>query len=281
MTNFVIIDKSLDDISLLAKILDQLNLFNVAHIFTDEWDALVYILESQRIEGVIIDVDLPCCDDLRIIKALELINPDLGFIFVSKSGRYKREGANYNMIDYLNKPYSEENLKKGISKLKENYYAGKDRDIYIKTFGSFEIFEDGKIIPWSNSKPKELLAFLVDARGASVSSLRIQKTLWPDSDTKRSASTFHTTMHQVRQILIDLKLDELIESSRGSYRVNTELFECDFYEFENQIQTGTKESLSKAFELYQGHYLENNCFDWSSFTRIRLKTKFEEISNYI
>ncbi|HZK01802.1 MAG TPA: hypothetical protein VFC96_02965, partial [Anaerovoracaceae bacterium] len=270
MTNIVVIDKHSNDISLLKKNLDQLNLSLGVHIFTNEWDALIHAIGTQDIQGAIINVDLPCCDDFRMIKAFELLSPNLGFIFVSKSGRYKEAWSSYNVVDYFKHPYSKEKLKAGITKLKKNYYSGRNKDIYITTFGSFEIFKDGKIVPWGNFKTKEILAFLVDARGANVSNFKIQKTLWPDSDKKRAANTFHTTMHQVRQILNDFKIDDLIDSSRGSYRANTDIFECDFYEFENEIQTNTKESLTRAFELYQGHYLENNCFDWSSFNRIRL-----------
>ncbi|MDD2216627.1 MAG: response regulator [Eubacteriales bacterium] len=281
MTKIVLIDEPTIDIPLLRNVFDQLNLMDSIQIFTDEWDALVNILESDKIEGIIINVDLACCDGLRMIKVLESINPDHGFVFVSDSGRYGVEAFNYNVVDYFKKPYTKDKLKESISKLKERYVTNQDKKIYIQTFGSFEIFVDGKLVPWGNSKPKELLAFLVDARGANVSSLKIQRTLWPDSDAKKSASSFHTTLHSLRRTLIDLKLDELLESSRGSLRINTDMFECDFYEFENEIQLGTKESLIKAFELYQGHYLENNCFEWSSFNRIRLKIKFEEISNFV
>lgn len=277
----IIEDKGTRDSILADQMATQFLSDDTIRIFDDEWEALDCILENEEIEGVIVNVDLKCCDSLRLVRVIETINPDFGFVFISTSGRYDGEASNFNVVDYLKKPYTTKMLTQSINKLAARKTIKQEHKIYIKTFGSFEIYVDDKLIPWGNSKPKELFAFLVDAGGASVSSLKIQQTLWPESDIKKAASTFHTTLHSLRKTLTNLEIEEILETSRGSQRINTEIFQCDFYEFEKYLQVGTKDSLGKAFDLYRGHYLENNCFDWSYFNRIRLKTKFEEISNIL
>ena len=40
------------------------------------------------------------------------------------------------------------------------------QNIFIKTFGGFDVFVDGKQVHFSSEKAKEMLAVLVDKRGS-------------------------------------------------------------------------------------------------------------------
>ena len=44
-----------------------------------------------------------------------------------------------------------------------------EMDIFIKTFGGFDVFVNRERIYFSSEKAKEMLAILVDRRGSSVS----------------------------------------------------------------------------------------------------------------
>ena len=43
------------------------------------------------------------------------------------------------------------------------------KGIYIRTFGHFDIFINGKAVPIQNAKARELLALLQDKRGGFIS----------------------------------------------------------------------------------------------------------------
>ena len=45
------------------------------------------------------------------------------------------------------------------------------QNIFIKTFGGFDVFVDGKQVHFSSEKAKEMLAVLVDKRGIAPSYL--------------------------------------------------------------------------------------------------------------
>lgn len=50
--------------------------------------------------------------------------------------------------------------------------------VSIRTFGYFDVFVDGKPIPFRSEKAKGLLALLVDRRGGFVTSADAIATLW-------------------------------------------------------------------------------------------------------
>lgn len=279
MDNILIFTQNRKTALKLSRVIDKNLTDNSRQIiaFTDPVEFLSCAMEEPGVSGCFIDVDSRACDDLRLIKLIKKINDRICIVFMSESGRYAVEAFDLEITDYLKIPTEEEKVAEAVRKLENAGKRQESRSIYIRTFGTFEVIKGGTKLPWKNSKPKELFAFLVDSRGADVSSEKIQRTLWEDSDHVRAASTYHTTLYQLRKKLKDNGMSDILVGSRGSQRVNTELFRCDLYEFEKDVKTGTKDSYRKAFELYRGGYLENNAYKWSRFTKVRLQMQFEQL----
>lgn len=248
-----------------------------ARVFSDPLDVLSFAADKQPLGGAIIDVDSPACSSLRFLKIFHALRPSVSVIFVSKSGRYAVESFQYGAIDYLTLPLDSSRLEGALKKLQASNHTVRSSRIYIRTFGSFEIFIGGTAIPWKNSKTKELLAFLVDSRGASVSSQAIKKALWGNAPEQKAASNYHTTLHNLRKKLEANGLGTLLEGTRGSQRVNTDLFDCDLYDFERYVEDGGESARRQAFSLYKGRYLENNAYPWSRLTKLRIDIEFEQL----
>ena len=249
--------------------------------FTDPLDSLAFTVESPSYSGAVIDIDSDACSSLRFLKVFHTLEPSLPVIFLSKSGKYAIESFQYGAVDYLTLPFSTQRLEEALNKLKEKHETQSIRRIYIKTFGSFEIFVGDTPVSWKNSKTKELLAFLVDSRGAEVSSDAIKQALWPDADEKRASSNYHTTLHNLRKKLASNGLSHLLLGSRGSQRVNTDIFDCDLYDFERCAEDGSTAACRHAFSLYKGRYLENNAYPWSHFTKLRIDIQFEQLCHNV
>ncbi len=249
--------------------------------FYDPWEALLFLTEEFKVDLVILDVDIEACDDLKLVKLISSLFPKMLMGFTSESERYALEGFQYNIVNYFIKPYTEEKIKEMLEKVISLKQLKKEKEIYVKMFGSLEISIDGKPIRWNNSKAKELFCILVDARGVPVSSEKLRTILWPHSDERKGAISLHTAMHQMRKLLDSHGIGDIVECGRGSQQVKAELFCCDSYEFEKYIEKGNKKALTRAFELYKGHYLENENFNWTYFNRIRFEMQFEELLNKI
>lgn len=129
--------------------------------------------------------------------------------------------------------------------------------VYIRTLGYFEVFVNGEALLIHNAKAKELLALLVDRRGAYVSQGDIISCLWEDESVNK------VTLARVRKIVMILRntlkeyhLEDLIESKKGMRRLNTTKVRCDLYNY-----------LSRKPEyahLFKGAYMVN--YSWGELT---------------
>lgn len=129
--------------------------------------------------------------------------------------------------------------------------------IWIQCFGNFEVFADGEPIKFTYSKTKELLAFLVDRKGAFCSNGEIIAALWEDNGNSVKKSSY----------LRDLKADLLatfnaynvgnsIRKQRGVMAVSLDKIACDYY---NWIQGDIQ-----AINAYRGEYMSQ--YSWGEFT---------------
>lgn len=129
--------------------------------------------------------------------------------------------------------------------------------IYIRTFGFFEVFINGEALLIHNAKAKELLALLVDRRGAYVSQGDIISCLWENEPVNKvTQARLRKTAMLLRNALKDYGIEDLIESKKGLRRLDAKKVTCDLYNY-----------LSHKPEyqhLYRGTYMAN--YSWGELT---------------
>lgn len=135
--------------------------------------------------------------------------------------------------------------------------AGRQSDVYIRTFGFFEVFICGEALLIHNTKAKELLALLVDRRGAYVSQGDIISCLWEnESVNKVTLARLRKAAMLLRNVLKEHQLEELVESRKGFRRLNTKMVHCDLYDYLSQKP--------EYRHLYRGTYMAN--YSWGELT---------------
>ena len=102
--------------------------------------------------------------------------------------------------------------------------------IFIQTFNGFDVFVDEERIYFSSRKSKELLAILVNKRGASVPLAELASLLYADRPEKLSKSNLRVVSYRLRRILGEYGCENILVHRRGVYAVDAGLFECDSYE---------------------------------------------------
>lgn len=107
----------------------------------------------------------------------------------------------------------------------------RERRIYIKTFDGFDVYVDGKIVYFPSGKAKEMLAVMVEKKGSSVSLAQMSYLLYENSEEARARNTLRVVYHRLRKTLEEYEIEDVVIKRRGSYAVDTDRFECDFYEF--------------------------------------------------
>ncbi len=124
--------------------------------------------------------------------------------------------------------------------------------VFIKTFGGFDVFVDGKQVHFSSEKAKEMLAFLVDKRGSSVSLSQMAWLLYEQSPEQTAKNNLRVIYYRLKKILEDHGISSILIKKRGSYAVDASSFTCDVYEF--------VEGNPVYVHLFLGNYMTG--YDW-------------------
>lgn len=144
-----------------------------------------------------------------------------------------------------------------IHDLKQDNEIDVKKGIYMQTFGNFEMFIDGEPVRFSRSKAKELIAFLVDRKGAGVSSAEIAAVLWEDKVYTRSLKNqVQTIVGSMMEALKSYGVDDIIIKRWNSLSIDTTKITCDYYKF--------LERDAAYINRFAGEYMSN--YSWSEFT---------------
>ena len=116
--------------------------------------------------------------------------------------------------------------KQGLPAAKENH------QVFIRTFGHFDLFVDGKAVFSNHRKSKELLALLVDRRGGFINTSEVITYLWDDDQAVENILVRgrKAAMYLI-QTLDECGVGYILETIKGKRRMVTDRFDCDYYRY--------------------------------------------------
>ena len=119
------------------------------------------------------------------------------------------------------------------------------------------MFVDGRTVNFGRSKSKELLAYLIDKRGRSVTRAQAFAVLYESRDYDRPMQKqFDNVIRNLRAVLKEYGADGVVILEHATMRIRPELIDCDIYRFFD----GDEDAVS----AYHGEYM--NQYSWSSFS---------------
>lgn len=137
--------------------------------------------------------------------------------------------------------------------------------VFAQTFGNFEFFVDGKPVAFKYTRTKELLAILINNRGAQTTNGEIIASLWEDDgDPEKKTSYLSNLRQDLQNTLTRLKVKDIILKQRGSMAIATDHIECDLYDWLVKKE--------KSQYQYMGDYM--NQYSWAEF----MHAEIDEIS---
>ncbi len=230
-------------------------------------EQLLNYLKKNRLDAVFLDIEMPGVNGLQLSEQIQNLNENIEIIFVTAYNQYAVDAFEMQAMDYIMKPLTEERLGKTIKRLLKNdktsMPSGKS---YIQCFGEFEVFLNGEVMTWKNSKAKEVLAFLVHKNGVPVNWEKIAAAVWPDYNSEKAQTNFHATTYLLRKRLAGVGLSGILESVRGNYRILKDKVDCDVYQLEEILKKNnikSKEDLRLLEQLIQKGYMEGSGYDWA------------------
>ena len=240
--------------------------------FSRARDALAW-LEENPCNLALLDINLPDLDGILLAKRIKEIQPDMDIIFVTGYTQYALDAWELHARGYLLKPVTLERLQEEIRyvlSLRGGAAAsGPSLHITVKTFGSFDVLVDGEPVHFQRAKAKELLAFLVDRQGRSITREEAFQALWEGASYDRPAQKqFDVIFRSLRTTLETYGISEILTMQRGAIRINPKLLNCDMYRFVLGDVTAITE--------YRGEYL--SAYSWASLREAYLERRIEDLT---
>ena len=264
--NYLIVDDEQLAVDYLKRQLQLIDPDGTVQGFTDPAAALTFATESAP-DIAFLDVEMFGMTGIELAKRLKDVCPGAAVVFVTGFSHYAMDAFAVHARGYLLKPPEQEAIRTEIKLIMQGRGAQEHshgKRVRVQTFGSFEIFCDGVPVKFGRSKAKELLAYLVDRRGAAATVQELIGVLFEERDSDAtSASLVRTLVAELFRSLKAVDADDIVVKSRNSVSVNPSNFDCDYYDF----LAGDVEAINR----YAGEYMAN--YSWAEFTTGMLDEK--------
>lgn len=212
--------------------------------------------KKNRIDVLFLETTMVEMDGLVLAEKIKRIYPTVNIIFVTEDTGYAAAAFRIYTSGYLLKPATAPLIQEELSVLRYPVFE-ENTGIYVHTFGNFDIFVDGRPIAFHRSKAKEILAYLVDRKGAGVNKKELAAILWEDEEYTRSKQIqLQTLISEMLSALKEAKAEGIVVRRRNYLAIDPAKINCDFYNF-------SKENVSDI-NAYSGEYMSN--YSWAETT---------------
>ena len=216
---------------------------------------------QKDIDIAILDVVLPELNGLDLGLYLKELHPFVNLIYLSEDKGSSYEAMALHASGYLLKPVAEESVKQELDDLRHPAEQKNHKRVFAQTFGNFELFVDGKPVAFKYNRTKEIVALLVNNRGAQTTNGEIIASLWEDEGDPEKKSSYLSNLRQdLQNTMTRLKLTGIILKQRGSLAIAADRIECDLYDW-----------LAKKRDSryhYLGDYM--NQYSWAEYVHAEL-----------
>lgn len=193
--------------------------------------ALACARESE-IDVAFLEVNMPELSGLDLGRYLQELNPYINLIYLSGRTDNAYEAMCMHASGYVMKPGEEERIRYELGSLRFPESRKKIKRVYAQTFGNFELFVDGEPVEFKYTRTKEIVAILINNKGAQTTNGEIIADLWEDdADPDKKLSYLCNLRQDLQNTFNRLKLDGIIHKQRGSMAIAVDRIECDLYEW--------------------------------------------------
>ncbi len=220
-------------------------------------------LKESYVDVAFLDINMKQMDGLALAKSVKELHPECAIIFVTGYSQYALDALRLHVSGYLMKPVRVERLREELDYVLEKHPLLTDnKKLFVQCFGNFEIFLDKRPMRFQYKKTKELLAYLIDRKGAFCTNGEIMGILWEEeADRVKRYSYFRDLRADLFHAFEDAGCPDAVQKQRGMLAVVPEKFCCDYYEW-------LKGNID-AVNRYRGEYMAQ--YSWGELTLSSIK----------
>ena len=204
-------------------------------------------MESDPCDVAFLDIEMKGMNGVEVAARFKAINPNVNIIFATGFGSYRDAAFDLHASGYLIKPITEEGVKRELDNLRRPISTPKR--LQIRTFGNFDVLYNNTPLRFKYQKTKEMLAYLVDRKGAMCSTGELMAVLFDDDDHN---AYYQRLRSDLRTIFSDIGCENIILQQKGMLGLAVTEVDCDYYDYLNG-----KIPLEK---LYHGEYMAQYSF---------------------
>ena len=216
---------------------------------------------DHTVDIAFLDIEMPGTNGVALAKKIKQISPSTNIIFATAYDDYYAHALKLHASGYLLKPIKEKDVRAELEDLRHEVESAPPSKLFIRAFGDFEVFSDGVPLKFRYQKTKELLAYLVDRRGAIVENDTLITILWGGESDQTNF------LKQIRKDLKDtfseIGLGDLLLIRRGGMGLLAESVPCDYFDWLKGSPEGVK--------AYHGEYMRQ--YGWAEPTWVNLEGK--------
>src|SRR5574344_1217268 len=273
MKSMTIVAVDDEEISLmcLEAVLSSMDDVDQVLTFTNAEDTIEYF-KTGKADAAFLDIQLylsgGTLNGLMLAAKIKELCPECHVVFVTSCREYAVDAFKLHVSGYIVKPVTREAARKELDYIimekraasnARGFVEEKEEEpkVRVQCFGNFEVFWKNKPVVFQLSKAKELFAYLVHRKGASVSMAELAAVLFEDKEDGLSVqSQIRNLVASMRKTFSSLGCPDLFNKSRGYISIKTDLTDCDYYSFMNGD--------SDAINEYSGEYMAQ--YSWAEFT---------------
>lgn len=226
------------------------------------------VQEGSALDYAFLDIRMRGMNGLELAKRLKELHPRTILVFCTAYTEYAFEAVGMYAKGYLMKPISADDIIRTLDEMVYDWrkdISTETPDVWVQTFGHFEVFVNGQPLTFEREKAKELLAYLIDRHGSSVTTEQIAAVLWEDRPYDRRLKNYVSTiLGTLRNTLRRVGKEDILIKTRNHLSVAPDKIRCDSYDYEKGDMA--------AVNSFRGEYMVN--YSWAEFktgTYIRME----------
>lgn len=216
--------------------------------FNSSSDAFDYIKENP-VDVVFCDYVMPEYNGIEFGKKVKAFLPKADIVFVTGYDEYVLNTVNTLAPQgYILKPVSKSKIESVLGNL---HIESVKKGLYIKVFGTFDVFYDGMAVDFKIKKAKELFAYLLD-KGGSCTRRELTASLYEDKEENNAVRYLTDCVKCLSDTLSSFGLEKAFVRRFNSYSIDSRYFTSDLAEYQNG-----------NINLYNGEYMSQ--YSWAEY----------------
>lgn len=233
---------------------------STAQVFSFRFaDEAIKFMEKNICDVAFLDIEMYGINGVSLANILLQMNPNINIIFSTGYGNYRDVAFDMHASGYIVKPITPEKVKKELLNLRKPVKV--ENKLQINVFGNFEVYFDGNPLKFKYSKSKELLAYLVDRKGALCTVSELIAILFEDDEDHK------TYFKSIRKDLIDTLTEvgciDAIVIQHGKLGINKDNVYCSYFDL--------LDKKIKLSDVYHGEYMTQ--YSFAEYTNANLHNK--------